>query len=530
MDYDFGIIGSGFGGSVAALRLAEKGYKVVVLEQGADVTAEDIEDGDADVRRLNWMPALGMSGYFSQDFFRHVTLVRGVGVGGGSHVYAAVLLKPKDAFYNDPAWADLGIDWKTELASHYDTAAAMLGVTENPVKDIQDEYLKKTAEKMGAADTFGPTPNGIYFGTPETMAPDPFFGGTGPHRAGCHLCGRCLTGCPHGSKNTLDKNYLYLARRRGAVVLPFRKVSNILPLETGGYLLHVVHPLKIFRKYPPIRVRKIVLAAGVLGTLELLFRCRDITKTLPAISRQLGTVVRTNSEAIVGALAADENLDLTRGTAISSHFYPDEHTHITQNRFPNGYNFMKFFTGPLVDHPNPAIRALKTIGTILLRPSSLYNNWTAKNWNKRMTVLTVMQHLDNQISLVYGRKASFLFRRGLKSRLVKGKEAPTFLPVANRAAKELARVCNAQPLNILTESIGNTATTAHILGGCHMGTSAADGVINTRHELFGYPGIYVTDGAAVSANIGANPSLTITALAERAMGLIPAANDAIQTI
>lgn len=524
MDYDFAVIGSGFGGSVAALRLVEKGYKVVVLEQGSQVTPEDIEEGDADIRRLNWMPSLGMSGYFSQDFFRHVTLVRGVGVGGGSHVYAAVLLKPKDAFYHDPAWAGMGIEWKKELASFYDTASAMLGVTQNPTTDIQDEYLKKTAEKMGAVQTFGPTPNGIYFGTPEVMEPDPFFSGRGPHRTGCHLCGRCLTGCPHGSKNTLDKNYLYLARRMGAVILPFRKVINILPQETGGYLLHIRHPLKTFRKYPPIRTQKIVLAAGVLGTLELLYHCRDVTRTLPAVSPQLGKIVRTNSEAIVGALSSDEELDLTYGTAISSHFYPDAHTHITQNRFPNGYNFMKFFTGPLVDHPHPAVRSLKTLGTILIRPSSLFRNWTAKNWNKRVTVLTVMQHLDNQISLEYGRKASFLFRRGLKSKLVKGKEAPTFLPVANEAAKNLAAVCNGQPLNILTESIGNTATTAHILGGCHMGTSAENGVINTRHELFNYPGIYVTDGSAVSANIGANPSLTITALAERAMSLIPEAN------
>lgn len=525
MNYDFAVIGSGFGGSVAALRLSEKGYKVVVLEQGAQITAEDIEEGDTDVRRLNWMPSLGMAGYFSQDFFRHVTLVRGVGVGGGSHVYAAVLLKPKDAFYHDPAWSGFGIDWKSELAPFYETAAAMLGVTDNPNMDIQDVFLKKTAEKMGAGDTFGPTPNGIYFGTPKVMVPDPFFGGSGPHRTGCHLCGRCLTGCPHGSKNTLDKNYLYLAQRLGVAILPFRKVTAILPQAKGGYLLHIKHPLKTFRKYPPIAAKKIMLAAGVLGTLELLFHCRDVAKTLPAISSELGKKVRTNSEAIVGVLNDDPDLDLTHGTAISSHFYPDEHTHITQNRFPNGYNFMKFFTGPLVDHPTPAIRSLKTLWAIFAHPSQLFGNWAARNWNRRVTVLTVMQHLDNQISFKYGRKASFLFRRGIKSAAVKGKSAPTFLPVANRAARALAEVSGGRPLNILTESIGNTATTAHILGGCAMGASAQTGVINTRHELFGYSEIYITDGAAVSANIGANPSLTITALAERAMSLIPGKNE-----
>jgi len=388
-----------------------------------------------------------------------------------------------------------------------------------------DEYLKKTAEAMGAGKTWAPIRNGIYFGESGVTRPDPFFGGKGPAREGCRLCGECLTGCPHGAKNTLDKNYLYLAQRLGAVVLPFRKVMAILPQASGGYLLHIKHPLKTFRKYPPIAAKKIVLAAGVLGTLELLFHCRDVAKTLPAISPELGKKVRTNSEAIVGVLNDDPEMDLTHGTTISSHFYPDEHTHITQNRFPNGYNFMKFFTGPLVDHPTPAVRSIKTLWTIMTRPSSLFANWGAKNWHRRVTILTVMQDLDNQISFKYGRKASFLFRRGIKSAAVKGKSAPTFLPVANRAAQTLAEVSGGRPLNILTESIGNAAMTAHILGGCAMGASAQTGVINTRHELFGYPGIYITDGAAVSANIGANPSLTITALAERAMSLIPGKNE-----
>ena len=522
MNYDVAVIGSGFGGSVAALRLSEKGYRVAVLEQGRQITAEDMDESDTKLNRLTWLPGLGLSGYFAQDFFQHVTLVRGVGVGGGSHVYAAVLLQPKDAFYKDSAWSSLGVDWKEELAPHYATASRMLGVIDNPTFDIQDEYLKKTAEKMGASETYGPTPNGIYFGTPEVMVPDPFFEGQGPHRTGCHLCGRCLTGCPHGSKNTLDKNYLYLAQRLGAQILPLRKVINIQPKANGEYEIHSRHPINPLRRYPVIRAKKIILSAGVLGTLELLFRCRNVTRSLPDLSDQLGKVVRTNSEAVVGALASDEKLDLSYGTAISSHFYPDEHTHITQNRFPRGYNYMRFFTGPLVSHSNPRIRSLKTIWTILRQPSATIQNWTAENWNKRVTVLTVMQHLDNQISFEYGRKASFLFRKGLKSRIVKGKEAPTFLPVANKAAKNLAEACNGKSVNLLTESIGNMATTAHILGGCHMGSAAANGVINTSHEVFGYPGLYVVDGSAVSANIGANPSLTITALAERAMSLFPA--------
>lgn len=521
MDYDVAVIGSGFGGSVAALRLSEKGYKVVVLEQGNWSTPEDFEEGDADVRRLNWLPALGLSGYFSQDFFRHATLVRGIGVGGGSIVYASVLLQPKDEFYRDPAWSGLGIDWKAELAPFYEKAARMLGVTENPCQDIQDEYLKKTAFAMGADDTFGPTPNGIYFGAPEVTAPDPYFNGAGPHRTGCHLCGRCLTGCPHGSKNTLDKNYLYLAQRLGANILPFRQVKGIKALTTGGYELAIRHPIK-HRHYPSLTASKVVLAGGVLGTLDLLYRCRDLDRTLPNISRQLGQRVRTNSEAIVGVLSKDPARDLSYGTAISSHFYPDANTHITQNRFPRGYTFMKFLTGPIVDHENPKIRSLKTLAAIVRRPSALGRHWRAQNWHRRVTVMTVMQHLDNRLVFNYRRKASAFFRYGLTSARVEEQSAPSYLPVANRAARVMAAETGGDAANILTETVCNTSTTAHILGGCHMGDSPETGVIDTRHQVFGYPGLYIVDGSSVSANIGANPSLTITAMAERAVDLIPA--------
>jgi cholesterol oxidase len=522
--YDYAVIGSGFGGSVAALRLSEKGYKVAVIEQGDWVTAADIEEADHSVRRLNWLPALGLSGYFTQHYYRHVTIVGGAAVGGGSIVYAAVLLKPKDEFYADPAWSNLGIDWKAELAPHYESAARMLGVTTNPVVDTQDNYLRATARSMGAADTFGPTPNGIYFGSPEVRRADPFFDGAGPARTGCHLCGRCLTGCPHGSKNSLDHNYLYLARRLGAAILPRRKVTGIVPDSGGGYRLKMRHPRKRLRQYPDLRARKVIVAAGVLGTLELLFRCRDITRTLPDISACLGQMVRTNSEAVVGVLSRDDHLDLTRGTAISSHFYPDDATHITQNRFPAGYTFMKWLTGPLVDHPRPRMRSLVSLAKMVFSPLRMYRLWFSRNWHQRVTILTVMQHLDNRIAFKFGRRPFKFFTRGLKSAAVAGRSAPTNLPIANRAALTLAEVSGGDPLNIITESIGNIATTAHILGGCHMGRSAREGVIDTSHQVFGYPGLYVINGASVSANIGANPSLTIAAMAERAMSLVSAAS------
>ena len=522
MEYDFVVIGSGFGGSVSALRLSQKGYRVAVVEQGGWVTPHDMNEAAHDQKKLFWMPGIRLNGFFSQTVYKHLGVVGGVGVGGGSLVYAAVLLKPGTAFYQEASWRHLCGDWEKELAPYYEKAAAMLGITENPSLDKMDELLHETAKQMGAESTFGPTPMGIYFGTPEVLKEDPFFDGQGPSRTGCHLCGECLTGCPHGAKNSLDKNYLYLAQKLGATILPERKAVNIVPMENGRYQVMLRHPVKKFKKYRPITAGRIVISSGVLGTLELLFRCRDVTGTLPNISQEMGKVVRTNSEAVVGSLSPDPELDLSRGTTISSDFYPDKHTHITQNRFPKGYTFMKLYFGPMVDHSRPLTRSLIALGRIFTNPIPVFKNWFAKNWHKRVIILTVMQNLDNQISLKYGRSlVSLYLKRRLKSRKVPGKEAPTNLPVANKAAATLAKIIGGTPLNIIMESVGNLSFTAHILGGCHMGSSPADGVIDTNHQVFNCPGIYVADGAAISANVGVNPSLTITAMAERAMNSIP---------
>ncbi len=522
MEFDFTIIGSGFGGSVSALRLSEKGYSVAVIEQGKRVTPADMEEASGSIRKLFWMPGFWMDGYFTQNFYKHLTVVGGVGVGGGSIVYAAVLLKPKKEFYADSSWSGLGIDWENELSPHYKTASKMLGLEKNPGLDLMDDYLKKTAEKMGVPETFGPTPNGIYFGRPEEMKEDPYFGGIGPSRAGCYLCGECLTGCRHGSKNSLDKNYLYLAERLGTAILSERKVTNIIPQKDGTYILKLRDPGRRLARRPDIRAKKVIISAGVLGTLELLFRCRDVKKTMPNISPQLGKAVRTNSESIVAALSPDKNIDFSHGTTISSDFYPDKHSHITLNRFPRGYNFMRWYSGPLVNDSNPLRRSLKTAILSITNPLILFKNWFAENWNKRIIVLTVMQNLDNRISFIYGRSLLSLFLcRRLKSKRVKGKNAPTYIPVANRAAAILAEELKGIPINVIMESLTNQSTTAHILGGCHMGSSPENGVINTTHEVFGYPGLYVIDGSSISANIGVNPSLTITAISERAMSLIP---------
>lgn len=521
MTYDYIIIGSGFGGSVSALRLSEKGYRVAVIEQGKWLNSNDFASAENSVKQLLWSPALGTKGYFFQEFFKHITIVGGVGVGGGSLVYAAVLLEPKDEFYSDPAWNSLGVDWKSELSDHYQTASEMLGIETNPNFDIQDQYLKKTAELMNAGDTFAPVPNGIYFGTPEKKVPDPYFDGRGPDRSGCYLCGQCMTGCPHGSKNSLDKNYLYLAQKNGVEIITCRKAENIVPLEKGGYRLELCDPHKKRKKYPFMTAKNIVLSAGVLGTLELLFKCRDITKSLPDISPKLGTLVRTNSEAIVGVLDSDPDIDLTQGTAISSEFYPDSKTHITQNRFAKGYDFIKWYLGPLVDDDRPLRRALRVLLQFILHPKRSSTAFRCKTFYRRISALTVMQNVDNQIAFTFGRSIMEKFGYRLKSQKVVGKEAPSNLSIANKTAQVMAKATEGIPLNMMTESIGNLSTTAHILGGCRIGKSKSEGVIDVNHEVFGYPGLFVVDASAIPANVGVNPSLTITALSERAMSKIP---------
>jgi len=516
IEYDVLIVGSGFGGSVAALRLAEKGLRVGVLEQGREVSSQVLERSMNSPQHLFWMPSVGMKGIFTQTFFRHVNIVGGVGVGGGSLVYAAVLLEPIKRFFQDPSWSGLGVDWESELKPHYQTAIRMLGRTMNSFFSQQDEYLKKTAQAMGVGETFGPIPLGIYFGKEGETTTDPFFEGRGPERTGCKLCGGCLGGCPYGAKNSLDLNYLHLAKALGAQIFPGRKVTLIRPLEGGGYELEMVNPLRGGEKIPPMQAKKVILAAGVLGTLSLLFRCRDEFQTLPNISPQLGRLVRTNSEAILGIHSNDPDLDLTRGPAISSHFYPDDHTHITQNRLPPSYGFMKFYSGPLVEGGNARRRAFQVMLKFMTTPT-YFTGLFASGWHRRITLLSVMQQMDNQISFRFGRSLFTGFRKGLQSALASGASVPACLPVGNQAAEIFAEVSNGVPHNSLLESVLNMSVTAHILGGAQIGGDPSQGVIDVNHQVFGYPGLYVVDGSAIPANVGVNPSLTITALAERAM-------------
>ncbi|MCC1495876.1 FAD-dependent oxidoreductase [Alcanivorax sp. 1008] len=513
-DFDVLVIGSGFGGSVTALRLAEKGWRVAILEQGRRLTKDDFHQAAVSARALTWAPSLGLHGFFAQEIFQHVAILRGVAVGGGSMVYGAVSLKPKPSFYGDPAWCDLNPDWHAELAPHFATASYMLGIADNPYRGRQDDWLKKAAVAMGAAKTCGPVPQSIFFGDPANTPRDPYFNGKGPMRSGCTQCGQCFTGCTEGAKNSLDKNYLYFAEKAGVEILPETRVSHIEALTGGGYRVHRKHSLT-GRPLAPLHAPKVVVAAGALGTMEILFSSRDQHRTLPKVSKALGQHVRTNSEALVGILARDANTDLTHGTSISSHFYPDEHTHITQNRLPPSYGFMKLYMVPMVDGTRPFVRALKTLAALILKPAQGLFTWFSRGWYRRMTYLTVMQQADNELCFDYGRTLFRGGRRGLKSRLSKGGRSPSYLPQANAAARHFAAASNGIPQNMVAESVGNMSVTAHVLGGAVIAGTPEQGVINVDHEVFGCPGLYVVDGAAIPANVGVNPSLTIAAMAER---------------
>jgi len=522
-DCDYLIIGSGFGGSVSALRLAEKGWRVTVVEQGRQITPADMEAGKCSPLKLTWLPQLGLRGYLAQHMLRHVFIVGGVGVGGGSLVWGAVMLEAKPSFYDDPKLKALGPDWKAELAPHYVTARRMLGVVINPRLTQQDDYLRRTAERMGVVHTYGPVTNAIYFGEPGVTKSDPYFGGEGPPRMGCQFCGGCLTGCPYGSKNSLTYNYLHLAQARGVSVLSDREADRIEPLSGGGYRVTLMDPVSGAR-LSDMRAARVVIAAGVVGTIKLLYKNREQHRTLPRVSPTLGQLVRTNSEAFTAVLhPPGENL--LDGTAISSDFYPDANTHITQNRFDRGMRFMRMYFGPLTDGHHRLQRVLKTLVAIITSPRLGMRNLFGRHWEERLTVLTVMQDLDNRFKLYFKRTWWSPFKARLVTAPYPGHEVRSFLPVANEAARVLAEISGGQAMGFLSESLAGVANTAHVLGGCSMSRDADEGVIDVRHEVHGHPGLFVMDGSSVPANIGVNPSLTIAAMAERFAGLQPAAQE-----
>lgn len=517
-DYDHIIIGSGFGGSVAALRLAEKGYRVLVLEKGKWFSAQDFPKRNWNVKRWLWVPLLHFFGFFKISFFRHITILSGVGVGGGSLVYANTLPLPRDEFFQAQSWAHLA-DWKTELREHYETSRRMMGTTTNPRLETGDLALKKLAEEIGKAEYFEPTQVAVFFGEADKTVPDPYFGGKGLERAGCNFCGGCMTGCRYNAKNTLDKNYLYLAQQSGAKIQAEAEVYDVLPIGntdgSDGYQINWKKSTGFIKKKGSYTAKGVVFAGGVLGTIPLLLKLRRFS--LPNLSPRVGYGIRTNSESLVGITTFDKNTVFSDGIAIGSILHTDPHSHLEPVRYASGSGFWRLLMSPLVHGPNVFIRILKALGNFLAHPVKNLRVIFVWNWAKRTQILLFMRTLDSTLRFSRG-----LF--GMKSTMSQGQTPTPFVTEAKELAEKYARLVNAKPIVLLTETLFGIPTTAHILGGAVMGLDASEGVIDKDHRVFGYQNMYICDGSSVSANPGVNPSLTITALAERAMSKIPVKN------
>ena len=541
-DYDVIVVGSGFGGSVAALRLTEKGYRVGVLEAGRRFTAETLPKSSWDVRNYLWAPALGLYGIQRIHLLRNVMVLAGAGVGGGSLNYANTLYVPPPAFFSDRQWGHI-TDWQEELEPYYDQAKRMLGARTNPTTTEADVHLRTAAERMGAGDTFRLTPVGVFFGdghdsdgtvraAPGETVADPYFGGLGPPRTACTECGACMTGCRRGAKNTLVENYLHLAEQAGAVVHPLTTVTGVREDGAGGFEVTTV-PTRSRRRtarrgrHRVLRCAHVVLAAGTYGTQTLLHRAKD-TGELPRVSDRLGTLTRTNSEMLMGALTTPRRYrakhgpgrtpDFSRGVAITSSIHPDDTTHIEPVRYGKGSNLMALVCLPQFRPEGRTPKAFRVALECLRHPLLVLRTLTTYRWSERTIIGLVMQTHDNSLTTFRRRKRP---GRGLlTAKQGHGAPNPVHIPEGAEAARHLAEEINGLPGTNTGELLGMPLT-AHFLGGCPIGADPDSGVVDPYLRLYGHPGISVLDGSAVSANLGVNPSLTITAQAERAMALWP---------
>jgi cholesterol oxidase len=516
-DYDVLIVGSGFGGSVAALRLVEKGYRVGVLEAGRRFTEETYPKTSWRLRSFLWAPRLGCTGLQRIHVLKDVVVLAGAGVGGGSLVYANTLYVPPAKFFNDPQWRDI-TDWAEELAPYYDQASRMLGVEVNPTMTPSDVVMKAVADEMGVGHTFRMTPVGVHFGQgPGVHSADPYFGGVGPARTGCIQCGECMTGCRHNAKNTLPKNYLGLAEHAGAVVHALTTVTGIRERSGGGYDVETVRTGAWTKsRTRTFSAEHVIMAAGTYNTQKLLHRMRDEGR-LPRLSTALGRLSRTNSESILGAVARSADADYTRGVAITSSFYPDENTHVEPVRYGKGSNSMGLLQSVLT-RPVAGEKRWRTWSKEMWRQRAnavaLVN---VRRWSERAVISLVMQPVDNSLTLT-GKRSRFGWR--LTTKKDESNPAPTFIPASAEVVERIAETIDGVPGSNVFENF-DAVLTAHFVGGCVIGADEDSGVIDAYHRVFGHPGLHIVDGSAITANLGVNPSLTITAQAERAMALWP---------
>jgi cholesterol oxidase len=515
-EYDYVVIGSGFGGSVSALRLSEKGYKVLVIEKGKHYKPEDFPRSNWNLRRWLWLPSLRFFGFFKLTFFRHIGVLSGVGVGGGSLVYANTLPRPDKAFFTSGNWAGLD-NWEESMEPFYSVAEKMLGVRANPELYDSDSALKQLSARMGLKQEARPTNVAVFFGEENKKTPDPYFGGLGPDRSGCTFCGGCMTGCRHDAKNTLDKNYLHLAVQKGARILAENRVMDILPVGSpdgdNGYSVTFRRSTGLlFSRKHKVKTRGIVFSGGVLGTVRLLLDLRR--KSLPGISSQAGNFIRTNNESLILVTTSDKSKDMSRGIAIGSITRVDEYSHMEAVRYGSGSGFWKLLGVPLTFGNNIFTRIMKLLWKLISRPAVSLGIYFTRDFAKESVILLFMQHLDSVLR----------FRRGLfnmASSVTSGHPPTAFMPYAKNLAEEMGKILKGHQYVLATEAITGIPTTAHILGGAVIGRGPEDGVIDKDHRVFGYKNMLVCDGSAVSANPGVNPSLTITAMAERAMSKIP---------
>jgi cholesterol oxidase len=526
--YDYVIIGSGFGGSVSAMRLTEKGYSVLVLERGRRFEDKDLPRSTWDLRNYIWLPFLRFFGILQMSLSRGFFVYHGSGVGGGSLVFAGTLMAPTEQFFDAPSWRHLA-DWKEVLRPHYDTARRMLGVVPNPRLWPADLALGEVAQDFGFGQTFRPTEVGIFFGEVGKEVPDPYFGGDGPPRVGCIHCGGCLVGCSYNSKNTLLKNYLYFAEKHGAEVRAEAQVDIIRPLQSdqpdgSRYEVHY-HSTTAWMRKPSysVRARNVVVSAGVLGTVALLLRCRDEHATLPEISTQLGQRVRTNSETFLGAFSEKIVDDHSEGVAISSIAQVDEFTQVETVRFqPNSSTLYRLLSSPLIEPHRSLIRRLgRTLLSIVTHPLEFINYKFIPGLARKGLVLMVMQTKDNQMRLTLGRNPFALFRKGLIGENDQENAIPVDIELGHRVIRSFSKKIHARPIGTITEGLIYVPMTAHTLGGCAMGEDVESSVVGLDCQMHNYPGLYVVDGSIMPANPGVNPSLSITALAEYAMSQIP---------